>query len=171
MKTLLTWQQFTQNIPKSSREADCKKSSTWLLFWQEIYVWKHTCFLFHKVAKFMKRSKTVELNLNIEFRRVVLFNFQLREKFWNHLLDSTLRQASSSRRLYLSCPNWKIYMLRRDKNHPVSLFIPSRLSYKQPLNGERWENIKTNLYLTTRLKVGNSNIHKIFETNSSSHVK
>ena len=87
----------------------------------------------------MERSQKVELNLHIVFGRLVFFlhNFQQQETFYSHLLDSTLRKAGqkSSHHIYLSRPGCKkIYRYRKDKNCPVSFFILSRLSYKQPVN-------------------------------------
>ena len=98
---ILLTTQCIQNISNNLREVDLKKSSAWRFFWWEIYVRKHLCFWFQKVAKFM-RSKKLELKLNIGFGCVVFFH-----KFY--LWYSMLRKAGqkSSHHIYLSHPHSK----------------------------------------------------------------
>ena len=74
-------EQQTKQVTNNDQIA--KKRSAWLLFWQGVHVRKHSCFWFHKVAKFMERSENVKLNLNSGFWRLVLFTiFTSRKSFW-----------------------------------------------------------------------------------------
>ena len=82
LRTLLTWQRCIQNISNNLREVDYKKSSARLLFWWEIFVQKYSCFWFHKVAKFRKRSKkNWNEPKNWIWKISLICNFHQQEKF------------------------------------------------------------------------------------------
>ena len=79
-----------------------------------------------KVAKLMKWSKKVQLNQNIEFRRCFIHNFHQQEKFWNHLLNSTLRMArqKSFHHVYLSRPGRENLHIKAGKKSSCLVFYP-----------------------------------------------
>ena len=88
--------------------------------------------ILYKAATFMKRSKKLELNVNTEFGRVVLFRiFTSRKGFEISYSIPLSGRWDRNRPITLTMSSWKTSMYKGGLNCPVLFFISSRLSYKQ----------------------------------------
>ena len=74
----------------------------------------------------MKRSKKIELQLNIEFGRIVLFTFFTSKKLWNQQLNFTFKNAEqkSSHHVNVSRPGWKNLHIKTGQKTSQLVFYP-----------------------------------------------
>ena len=96
---------------------------------------KYSCFWFQKAATFIKRSKKIELTLNIEFGMVAFFTtFIIRKNWWITCAIPCSENQDRNHTIMSIHPVLveEIYKWRRDKSRLLSLFIQilSRLSDK-----------------------------------------
>ena len=111
-----------------------EKNLRWSLYLINLQAWSPVIEWFHKVARFIKRSKKSWIEPKYWIWTIIfIHNFHQQKKFWNHLLDFTLWMAGqkSFHHVYLSCPGWKNLHRKAGQKSFRLVFIPSRPSYKQ----------------------------------------
>ena len=156
LRTLLTWQKCIQNIPKRSQVKQIASKVLRGCFSDKKYVFENIrVFNFTKWLNLRKEVKSwIKPKYQI-WKNSFIQNFHQQEKFWNHLLDPTLRKTGQKpfHQIYLFCPGWKNVHIKAGQNRPVSFFIPFPFpfSYKQLLKIWRdHDNDDDELYLWNR---------------------
>ena len=88
--------------------------------------------ILYRAATFIKRSKKIELNVNTEFGRVVLFRILTSRKGSGISYSIPVSgRWNRNRPITLITSLLKTSIYKGGLNGPVLFFIPSRLSYKQ----------------------------------------